>query len=56
MVRAYILTEHERTVLQRYIETGEKLNGYAVLTHLLRKALPQVEKDLELVKRALEGQ
>ncbi len=53
MVRNYILTKKERETLQRFMETGEKLNGFSVLVYYLNKARPQLEADLNLVDRAL---
>lgn len=54
MVRSYILTKHEKVILTRALETGEKLNGYAVLTHHLRKAQKQLKEDLDLIQRTLK--
>ena len=53
MARNYILTKKERDTLQRFLETGEKLNGFSVLVYYLNKARPQLEADLNLVDRAL---
>jgi len=54
MVREYILTPRERELLKRFLEKNEKLNGFSVLIHLLRKNLGRLEEDLELIKKTLE--
>jgi hypothetical protein len=53
MARNYILTKKERETLKRFLETGEKLDGFSVLLYYLNKARPQLEADLNLVDRAL---
>ena len=37
-MRGYILSEHERTMIKQYLETGEKLEGFKVLLHRVRKS------------------
>jgi hypothetical protein len=54
MVRSYILTKHEKDILTRALKTGERLNGYAVLMHHLRKAQKRLEEDLELIQQGLK--
>jgi hypothetical protein len=54
MVRAYILTERERELLNRYVQNNEKLNGFSVLIHYLKKTEKPLIEDAELVKKALE--
>ena len=54
MVREYILTKRERHILERFLETGEKLNGFSVLLHYLKKGQEQISADLELIRKALE--
>ena len=53
-VRSYILTERERKILKRFVESGEKLNGYRILLHYLKKARDQLKDDLTLIEAALE--
>jgi hypothetical protein len=53
MARNYILTKKERETLKRFLETGEKLDGFSVLLYYLNKARPQLEADLNLVDHAL---
>jgi hypothetical protein len=54
MVRAYILTPRERTILKRFIETGEKLNGFDILIHYLNKYQTQLCQDLNLIETAIQ--
>jgi len=54
MVRTYLLTERERKILERFVETGEKLSGYQVLTHHLKKARKQLAKDVELINKTIK--
>jgi len=53
-MRSYILTERERRILKRFVETGEKLDGFAVLVHHLRKHRDALSEDLGLVEAFLE--
>lgn len=53
MVRTYILTQRERRILERFVETGEKLNGFTVLIHYLKKARSQLTEDLELINAVI---
>jgi len=53
MVRAYILTEREREILKRFVETGEKMNGFSVLIHYLRKYKNSLKEDLDLIELAI---
>jgi hypothetical protein len=52
-VRAYILTETERQLLKRYLETGTKTSSLLVLLHRIRKNLSTLKEDVDLLKRAL---
>ena len=54
MVRAYILTEREREILERFVKKGEKLDGFTVLIHYLKKAQNQLTADLELINEAIK--
>ncbi|MBS7647950.1 hypothetical protein KEJ24_08990 [Candidatus Bathyarchaeota archaeon] len=54
MARTYILTKHEREILKRFVETGEKLNGLRNLIYIFRKAKTQLEEDIQLIQTALE--
>jgi hypothetical protein len=52
-MRAYILTETERQLLKRYLETGTKTSSLLVLLHRIRKNLSTLKEDVDLSKRAL---
>jgi len=51
-MRSYILTENETEIIRRFLETGDKLEGFKVLLHRCRH-MEKIEKDLELIKRFL---
>jgi len=55
-LRTYILTKYERKIIQRFLETGDKLEGFKVLLHRLRKQFDpkQVKGDLELIEQYLK--
>ena len=51
-MRDYILTPGERQIIKRYIETGDKLEGFRVLLCRVRKhSQKQVADDEELIKQ-----
>ena len=52
-MREYILTENDRKLIKSVLE-GAPLNGFRVLKYYAKRALPQLEEDLELVKKFLE--
>jgi len=52
-MRAYILTETERQLLKRYLETGTKTSSLLVLLHRIRKNLSTLKEDINLLERAL---
>ena len=54
MVRSYILTEHERKILKRFLENGEKLNGFRTLLTYLRRNYKQLEEDLKLISKTIQ--
>lgn len=54
VMRSYILTEREREILKRFIETNEKLDGFSVLLHYLKKHRATLNQDLEMVETVLE--
>lgn len=54
-MRDYILTKGDRKIITKFIETGEKLEGFYVLLHRARKQNPQqVTDDLQLLQQFLE--
>ena len=52
-MRQYVLTELERNIIRKYMETGEKLEGFKVLLHRCR-GLQAINADLELIKDFLK--
>ena len=53
-MRSYILSKKERKILETYLESGLNLNGFNVLKLRLKKFLPLLEEDLELIKKFLK--
>jgi hypothetical protein len=53
-MREYILTERERKILETFIESGVKLNGFSVLSIRLKRASRRLNKDIALINAALE--
>jgi len=54
MVREYILTSREREILQRFLEKGEKLNGFSSLIYYLKRGQKTLESDLKLIEETLQ--
>jgi hypothetical protein len=54
VMRAYILTEKERKILETFLDSDVKLNGFSVLILRLKKAQSKLEKDLKMVNLVLE--
>jgi len=50
-----ILTKLEREEIARYLETGKSSQVIRSLRHRAKKFLPVIEKDIELLKKLLEG-
>jgi hypothetical protein len=51
-----LLTESERKIMVCYLETGNKLEGYRIMLHRLRKNPIQksiIEEDLKLLEKFL---
>ena len=53
-MRKYILTDHEREMIQKYLDSGLKINGFAVLKHNIGKNIEIISEDLELMKKLIE--
>jgi len=48
-----LLSENERNIIKRYLETGDKLDGYRALLHRAKKAIIKegdITKDLKLLE------
>jgi hypothetical protein len=52
-MRKYILTNQERQIINRYLETGEKIEGYAMLVSRCRHMQP-IQEDLQLIEQFLK--
>jgi hypothetical protein len=53
-MREYILTQRERKILETFIESGVKLNGFSVLCIRLKRASGRLMEDLKLINAALK--
>jgi len=52
-MREYILTRQEQAIINKYLQTGEKLEGFGVLAHRCKK-IDLLTADLELIKQFIE--
>ena len=53
-MRQYILSPQEKEVIQEYLATGKKLEGFKVILHRAKNIDAQtVNNDLELIKKFL---
>jgi oligoendopeptidase F len=53
-MRDYILTPIERKIIEEYLESGKKLEGFKVILFRARKQNPkQISTDVELIKQLL---
>ena len=52
-MREYILTQRERKIVETFIESGIKLNGFSVLSIRLKRANERLTEDLKLINAAL---
>lgn len=53
-MREYVLTPRERKILEAFIESGIKLNGFSVLTIRLRRAHKKLMEDMKIIRATLE--
>lgn len=51
-MRTYILTNSERKIINKFMETAEKLEGFKVLLHRCRH-MKQIKDDLALIQQFL---
>ena len=51
--RTYLLTEHERDILKKYVRTGIRTAQVSLLKSRARTALPQVLDDIEQLRESL---
>ena len=52
-MREHIITPTERTIIQTYLETGQRLEGYFMLLNRLRNLQP-VKDDTQLIQQFLD--
>jgi len=53
-MREYVLTSRERRILEAFIESGMKLNGFSVLAIRLKRARKRLIEDMMLITATLE--
>jgi len=53
-MREYILTGRERKILETFVNSGVKLNGFSVLSLRLKRASKRLMEDMKLINLALE--
>lgn len=53
-MREYVLTPRERKILEDFIESGIKLNGFSVLVIRLKRANKRLMTDMKLIRTTLE--
>jgi len=53
-MREYVLTQRERKILEDFIESGIKLNGFSVLVIRLKRANRRLMADMKLIRATLE--
>jgi hypothetical protein len=53
-MREYVLTPRERKILEDFIESGIKLNGFSVLVIRLKRASKRLVADMKLIRATLE--
>lgn len=51
-MREYILTNQEKQIITKYLETGEKLEGFRMLLSRIRN-IQAINTDLDLIKHLL---
>jgi hypothetical protein len=54
-LRTYILTKTEKRIIQKFLETGDKLEGFKMLKWRIQKNKKGLNEDLELIKQFLEA-
>jgi len=55
MVRNYIVTPIERKIIERFLSSGDRLEGFRVLQHRLKKLnVEDLQMQVDLIKAFLE--
>jgi len=52
-MRQYIVTDLEKQIIDKFLKTGEKLEGFTVLLHRCKR-LQTINTDLELIRQFLK--
>lgn len=52
-MRTAIFSDKEREMVEQYLETGKKGEGFRVLAHRVRRSQTQIIKDFDLMSRLL---
>jgi len=53
-MRTYILTKQERHIIQRFLENGDKLEGFKMLKWRIQQNKNRIREDQELIQKFLE--
>ena len=53
-MRTAILSDNERDLIHRYINDKTRLDGFTVLRHRIKRDLPKIKQDLELIDQFLK--
>lgn len=52
-MREYILTEHEREILETYLKEAIRMEGFRILIFRIRRSLERLRGDIELIETVL---
>ena len=53
-MRAYVITDLERKIIKRFLETGEQLDGFRTLKMRIKRHNKRVLEDSDLIKKFVE--
>ena len=53
-MKNYILTEHERNILRKFLESGAKETGFKVALYRIRRNYKPLKEDMRLISETLE--
>jgi len=54
-MRTAILSDKERQIIQQYLENKIRLDGFTVLHYRIKRFLPKIREDLDLISKLLEN-
>ena len=55
VMKTHVLTPRQKEIMNEFIETGKKLEGFYVVVHRVKNNLPVVEEELKLIKKFSEA-